>query len=135
LRRFGRRVVIRGNVGGLVITGGENVTVDGSVGGSVLAGAETLSVSARKIGHNLFAGGESVNIAGASNIEQNVLVGGEKVTLAGHVGHDVLGGADELEVASTIGGGLTTYSKRMTLLAPAHIAGDVHAHGVEKKDH
>jgi len=132
---FGRRVVIRGNVGGLVITGGESVTLDGSVDGSVLAGAESLSVSARRIGRNLFAGAQSVNVSYATNIEQNVLVGGEKVTLAGRVGHDVLGGAEELEVASTIGGALTSYSKRMTLLAPAHIAGDVHAHGVEKKDH
>jgi hypothetical protein len=132
---FGRRVIVRGNVAGLVITGGESVTLDGSVDGSVLAGAETLTVSSRRIGRNLFGGGESVNVTDTSNIEQNVLVGGEKVTLAGRVGHDVLGGGEELEVASTIGGALTTYSKRMTLLAPAHVAGDVHAHGVEKKDH
>ena len=132
---FGRRVVIRGNVGGLVITGAQSVTLDGMVDGSVLAGAESLTVSSHKIGRNLFAGGESVNVGDTTSIEQNVLVGGEKVTLAGRVGHDVFGGAEELEVAGSIGGGLTAYSKRMTLLAPARIAGDVHAHGVEKKDH
>jgi hypothetical protein len=132
---FGRRVIVRGNVAGLVITGGQSVTLDGSVDGSVLAGAESLTVSSRRIGRNLFGGGESVTVTDTAGIEQNVLVGGEKVTLAGRVGHDVLGGAEELEVASTIGGALTAYSKRMTLLAAAHIAGDVRAHGVEKKDH
>ena len=96
-----------------MITGGESVTLDGSVDGSVLAGAETLTVSSPRIGRNLFGGGESVNVTDASSIEQNMLVGGEKVALAGRVGHDVLGGGEELEVASTIGGALTTYSKRM----------------------
>jgi hypothetical protein len=132
---FGRRVIVRGNVAGLVITGGQSVTLDGSVDGTVLAGAESLTVSSHRIGRNLFGGGQSVNVTDTASVEQNVLVGGEKVTLAGRVGHDVLGGAEELELASTIGGALTTYSKRMTLLAAAHIAGDVHAHGVEKKDH
>ena len=132
---LGRRVIVRGNVAGLVIAGGESVTLDGAVDGSVLAGAETLTVSSPRIGRNLFAGGESVNVTDTAGIGQNVLVGGEKVRLAGHVGHDALGGAEELELAGTIGGALTTYTKRMTLLATAHIAGDVHAHGVEKKDH
>lgn len=132
---LGRRVVIRGNVGGLVIAGAESVTLEGMVDGSVLAGAQDLTVSSRKVGRNLFIGGESVTVADTTSVEQNMLVGGEKVTLAGRVGRDVLGGAEELEVASTIGGVLTSYSKRMTLLAPARIAGDVRAHGVEKKDH
>ena len=64
-----------------------------------------------------------------------MLVGGEKVSLGGRIGRDVLAGAGELEVASTIGSSLTTYTKRMTLLAPAHVAGDVRAHGLEQKDH
>ncbi len=132
---FGRRVVVRGNVGGLVLAGGENVSLEGNVDGSVLAGAETLSVSTPRIGRNLFGGGETVTVTNTANIAQNALVGGEKVMLAGQIGRDVLVGAEEIEVASSVGGGLTAYSKRMTLLAPAHIRGDVPAHGMEKKDH
>src|SRR5262249_34926293 len=45
------------------------------------------------------------------------------------------GAGDSLEVASTVGGALTAYTKHLTLLAPARIAGDVNAHGLERKDH
>jgi len=51
------------------------------------------------------------------------------------VGRDVLGAAETLEVAATIGGTLSAYTKRLTLLAPAHVKGDVRAHGLERKDH
>ena len=132
---FGERVIVRGNVAGLVIAGGENVTLDGAVDGSVLAGAESLEISSPRIGRNFFGGGESVAVRDAASIEQNVLVGGEKVTLAGRIGRDVFGAATSLEVASTVGGALTAYTKEMTLLAPARIAGDVNAHGLERKDH
>jgi hypothetical protein len=127
--------VIRGNVAGLVIAGAESVTLDGTVDGTVIAGAETLDVSASRIGRNLFAGGETVTVQSGAGIEQNVLVGGEKVSLGGRIGRDALAGAEDLEVSSTIGSSLTTYSKRMTLLAPARVTGDVHAHGLEQKDH
>ena len=130
---FGRRVVIRGKVDGVVITGGETVTLDGTVDGSVLAGAEKLAIASVHIGRNLFAGGESVTVSEDASIEQNVLAGGEKVSLAGKIGRDALGGAEDLEVASTIGGALTTFSSRLTILAPARITGDVNAH-VEKDE-
>lgn len=132
---FGRRVVIRGNVAGLVFTGAQSVTLDGAVEGSVIAGAETLDISSSRIGRNLFVGGETVTVNGSAGIEQNVLVGGSKVSIAGRVGRDVLVGAEELEVAATIGNTLTAYTKRVTLLAPARITGDVRAHGLEEKDH
>ena len=132
---FGKRVVVRGNVAGLVIAGGESVTLAGAVDGSVLAGGESLEISSHRIGRNLYGGGESVTVGDTAEIEQNVIVGGEKVTIAGRVGRDVLGAAEALEVASTIGGTLSAYTKQLTLLAPARIAGDVRAHGLEKKDH
>ena len=132
---FGERVIVRGNVAGLVIAGGQNVTLDGAVDGSVLAGAESLEISSPRIGRNFFGGGESVAVRDTASIEQNVLVGGEKVALAGRIGRDVFGAATSLEVASTVGGALTAYTKEMTLLAPARIAGDVNAHGLERKDH
>jgi hypothetical protein len=132
---FGERVIVRGNVAGVVIVGGESVTLDGAVDGSVLAGAESLEISSPRIGRNFFGGGESVAVRDNASIEQNVLIGGEKVTVAGRVGRDVLGAGESLEVASTVGGSLTAYTKQLTLLAPAHIAGDVNAHGLERKDH
>jgi len=132
---FGKRIVVRGNVAGLVIAGGESVTLDGVIDGSVIAGGESLEIGSHRIGRNFYGGGESITVGDTAAIEQNVIVGGEKVAIAGHVGRDVVGAADEIEVASTIGGALTTYAKQLTLLAPARIAGDVRAHGLETKDH
>ena len=132
---FGERVIVRGNVAGIVVAGGENVTIDGAVDGSVLAGGEALEISSPHIGRNLFGGGESVAVRDTVSIGQNALLGGEHVTLAGRVGHDVLGAAGSLEIGNTVGGALTAYTKQLTLLATARIAGDVRAHGLERKDH
>jgi len=124
---FGQRVVIRGNVAGLVVTGGQSVTIDGAVDGSLFVGGETVAISSNHIGRNLLAGGQAVTVNDHVQVEQNVLVGGEKVSLAGGNGRDVFAGARELEVASTIGRNLTARAERVSILAPAHIKGDVSA--------
>ena len=132
---FGRRVVVAGDVGGFVVAGAQSVSIGGTVAGSVLAGAETLDISASRIGQNLYAGAESVTVNEHASIEQNVVVGAENARLVGRIGRDALAAAQELDVASSIGGTLTGLTRRMTILAPARIAGDVHATGIETKDH
>ncbi|NBC23835.1 MAG: hypothetical protein GVY21_10205 [Gammaproteobacteria bacterium] len=119
---FGRRVAVRGNVSGMVVTGAETVTIDGTVGGSVLGFAETLTVSGERIGRNLFGFGQTVDASSA--IEQNAVVFAERANVAGSVAADLFGFAESLEVSSTVAGGLTAYAGRVTLLAPARIAGN-----------
>jgi cytoskeletal protein CcmA (bactofilin family) len=130
----GRRVVIRGRVGGVVLTVAQTVTIDGEVEGSVFGFGQTLNVSPARIGRNLFGVGESINAGQRMNIEENAVVFAQRASFAGPVGRDVLGFAEEIEVGSTVGGTLTAFADRVTLLAPARIAGDVNAH-IPQEDH
>ena len=122
---FARRVVIRGHVGGQVFTAAENVTLEGEVDGGVLAFGRTLNVSPARIGRNLFGFGSTIDASEGTRIQENVVVFAERANLAGPVGHDVLGFCETLEVGSTVGGSLSAFANRVTLLAPARIAGDV----------
>jgi cytoskeletal protein CcmA (bactofilin family) len=131
---FGRRVAIRGRVGGQLITGASIVTIDGEVDGSVLGFARTLDVAPTRIGRNLYGFANTIDVSPRLSIEQNVVVFAQRAEFAGAVGRDILGFAEEIDVGSTIGGKLTVFADRVTLLAPARIAGDMTAH-VRQADH
>lgn len=122
----GRRVVIRGRVGGMLITGAASVTIEGEVAGSVIGFGRSLEVNAASIGRNLYGFGSTVTTA--QRIEHDAVVFGQQVSLGGPVGGDVLGFAENLEVGNTVGGSLRAYAERVTLLAPARIAGDATVH-------
>lgn len=124
----GRRVAIRGHVGGQVVTAATTVTIDGEVDSSVLGFARTLEIASPRIGRNLYGFGETVRTAGAANVAQNAVVGAQRADVGGPVGRDVLAFAEDVEIGSSLGGTLTAFAERITLLAPARIAGDVAAH-------
>lgn len=125
---LGRRVSIRGRVGGQLVTAARTVTIDGEVGGSVLAMGETLDVSPTRIAHNLYGFGSTVDADERTHIEQNAVVFAQRANINGPVGRDVLGFGEEIELGNAIGGSVTAYAKRVTLLTSARVAGDMVAH-------
>lgn len=128
LLAFGRRVVIRGRVGGQVFTAARAVTLDGEVGGSVLGFAQTVDVSSARIGGNLYGFGNTINASDRMSIGRNAMLFAQHASIAGPVGHDLLGFGEEIEIADTVGGSVTAYARRVILLAPARVAGDVSVH-------
>ncbi len=131
---LGRRVTVRGRVGGSLFTAGRDVTIDGEVIGSVVGVGETVDVTPPKVGRNLYAFGGTVTTSQRTAIGQNAVVFAQRAGLSGSVDRDLLGFGKELELGSTVGGGVTAYADRVTLLAPAKVGGDLVVH-VPQKDH
>lgn len=130
----GRRVSIRGHVGGQVITAAQTVTIDGEVDGGVIGFAESLGISSPRIDKNLYGFGSTVNVSERSVIGQNAVMFAQRLDVAGSIGRDVLGFGETLEIGSTVGRAVTFFGNRITVLAPARIAGDVGIH-VPSEDH
>lgn len=125
---FGRRVIVRGRIGGQLITGAQNVTIEGEVANSVLGFAQSLNVSTASIGRNLYGFAAAIEASGGEGIADNAVVFAERVNFTGPVGRDLLGFAQEIELGGSVGGSLTAYANRLTLLAPARVAGNLTAH-------
>ena len=130
----GRRVVIRGRIDGQILAAAEELTLDGDVSGSVLGFARSLNVAPNRIGGNLYGFAAKVEDSRGTVLERDAILFAERVNLSGRVASDVLAFGEMVELGGEIGGSLNAYANRLTLLAPARVAGNVVAH-VPEADH
>jgi anti-sigma factor RsiW/cytoskeletal protein CcmA (bactofilin family) len=128
LLAFGREVTVRGNVTGNLVTGAQTVIIEGTVGGSVLGGAEDLSLANARVGRDLYAFGNDVDINAASNVTGNAIAAGERVDVDGRVGVDFRGFGSNLSIAGAVEGDVVGHAGTMTVQSTARVGGNVTGH-------
>jgi len=124
LYAFATTVTINGTVKGDLVTAAREVTVNGTVEGDIMAAARTVVINGSvgetvrtagavvfigpqaQIGKDLVAAGGSIETQAGSSVAGDALLGAAQALLAGHIGRDVQGGLDRLELRGSVGGNI-----------------------------
>ena len=121
---FGERVSITGTVRGDVFSFARSLEIEGTVEGNVFSWTQSVMLrGVVKQSWYSFAGG--VTLFPSGRVDGDVLAYTSRIDLDGTVGRDVVAGAGQVSARGAVGRHLKVYTKRLSLLAPARIGGDI----------
>jgi cytoskeletal protein CcmA (bactofilin family) len=129
---FGKRVSIGGSVKGDVICFARSVEVNGKVDGNIYNFAQTLRIEG-EAARSITAFTRSMELPAQGRVGADLVTFAEEANLEGSVGRDVMTFTETTSVRGKIGRNFSARSNRVTLTAPATVAGDFSAR-VRKKE-
>ncbi|MFQ5777990.1 MAG: zf-HC2 domain-containing protein [Terriglobia bacterium] len=129
---MGKQHSITGTVKGDVLALGERVEIDGTVEGNLIVFAKWLSIQG-EVAQSVYAFSDGFTLTPEGSVSGDLLVFGGQVNVDGTVHRDVNAFAGMTSVRGTVRRHLTARTRRLTLLAPAHVGGDLTAY-CKKKD-
>jgi len=126
---FARRVTIRGNVTGDVVAAGENVSIaGGTIGGGVFGAGRSIELTRVNVVRNFYGAGRDVSLGSGVDIGGNAIVAGSTAVIDGSVGIDLYGAAAEIAIGGNVQRNVEAYSRKVSVLAPATVHGNLTAH-------
>jgi predicted anti-sigma-YlaC factor YlaD len=124
---FARRVNIRGTVKGSVISFGQQVEVEGTVEGSVVGMAQAIRASGQ-IAKNLYAFGQEIMMGTKGRVAGNLAAFSAVSNIDGNIGRDLMAFGGSTDIHGEIARNVFAWSRVLSVLAPAHIGGNLTAH-------
>jgi hypothetical protein len=80
------------------------------------------------------SGGETIDLRPGAVVEGSMMLGAQRVNLDGHMGRDLMIGAEVNELNGTIGGGALIAGRRLIIGPGAEIQGEAKFHGAEEPE-
>jgi len=119
-----RDYTITGDIGGSVNSASQTATIKGTVGNSARIFGQTIIIYG-SITNNLLAFGKDIEIADGCRIGKDASIFGEEISFSGVVGNDMQVEGDQVVISGKIDGDLTIKANKISIIAPAEIAGDI----------
>ncbi len=129
----GSRIVVKGTVQGDAMLCGQTMDVEGTVAGNVYGFGQSLNLRGA-VARNGYALTQTFQLHSAARVDQNLLALGKGLSVDGNVGRDVLGYAETADLRGNVGRDLRAYGRRVALLAPARVGGNLTAYVPRKQD-
>jgi cytoskeletal protein CcmA (bactofilin family) len=127
-----RRVSIRGTVKGSVFSLAQQLEIEGTVEGTVIGGARSIQASGQ-ITRNLYAFGQDVMITSKGHVEGNAATFSAISNIDGAIGRDLVDFSATTSIHGDIAHNVLARAQTVSVLAPAHIGGNLTAH-VQRKE-
>ena len=126
---FARRVTVRGNVTGDVVAAGETVSLAGGTIGGGVFGAGRSRARAPQRRAQFLRGRPRCVVELGRRVGGNAIVAGSTAVVDGSVGIDLYGAAAEIAIGGNVQRNVgETHSRKVTVLAPAEVRGNLTAH-------
>ena len=122
-----RRVSIRGTVKGNVFSLAQQLEIEGTVEGTIIGGARSIQASGQ-ITRNLYAFGQDVMITSKGHIEGNAATFSAISNIDGAIGRDLVDFSATTSIHGDITHNVLARAQTVSVLAPAHIGGNLTAH-------
>jgi cytoskeletal protein CcmA (bactofilin family) len=126
---FARRVTVRGNITGNVVAAGETVSLaGGTIGGGVFSAGRSVELTRVSVARNFYGAGRDVSLGSGADVGGNAIVAGSTAVIDGSVGIDLYGAGAEIAIGGNVERNVETHSRKITVLAPARVHGNLTAH-------
>ena len=125
---FARSVIVRGDVGGDLLAFAEVVTIEGRVTGNAFGFGRSVVLSRGQVGRNLYGFGRDVSVGSGTEVSGNAAMFGNSTAVRGRVGIDLWSFSSDLAVSGEVARNVEAYARRVTVLAPARIGGNLTTH-------
>lgn len=123
---FARIVTVRGTVRGNVISIAQRTVTEGTVEGSVIGIGQSVQTRGQ-VDHNVYGFGQQVRTESPARIAGNAALIGQEISVDGNVERDVWVFGGRGDIQGNIARNLVAYAGAVTVLASAHVGGNLSA--------
>ena len=129
----GRLVTVTGHVKGDLICFAREVDVEGEVDGNIYGFARDVNIRGRA-DRNLIAFAQSIQLLPAARLNGDLTAFSAELSVAGSVQRDLTSFSNTANIRGQVGRNVTARGRRISLLAPAHVGGDLTAYLPKKEN-
>jgi hypothetical protein len=120
----GKSVTIADSVNGYVMAAGADVNIKGTVNNDVWAAGQNVTIEAT-VDDSLRAAGDRVTLGAGARVGETARIGGNVVAIKAPIEQDLILGATEAQIASSVGGSVHANVVDLKLLPGAIVEGDL----------